>query len=209
MRAQSGWPDGRGSNPRLSALRRRDQGLALSGHALMSSPPKARIDDASLQLRATLIIEALKKYPFRPPLPSEPGPIYIAAVVEHVKSRDYGSAFEIIYGARQANWTPEEVCAFHDYLRDHHQPDHTPPANPNDLSVGRIEHGGIWNTTDDTMEQILDETINTVWDMRRHAPSAETPILVGVLMLTGDLVITTVDRGDRIKVLKVLARDGP
>jgi hypothetical protein len=158
-------------------------------------------------LRAELIAHALKLYPFRPPDPGEPPNAYIHAVVHHIADHDWALAFEIRLGRRQADWTPADTKLFKDYAMSLRPP--SAEKQPADLRVGVIERGGLWPTTDEAMRTILDELMALQIETRVKWPQKDVPIMIGVLMMTGDLLLMPVHRGDRIAAIKYLARNAP
>lgn len=159
------------------------------------------------RLRADLLEHALKLYPFRPPDPGEPGVAYITAAVTHVAQHDWALSFEIRLGRRQADWTPADTKLFKDYVMVLRPP--AAEKQPADVRIGKVIAGGTWPVTDDAMRAILDELMAEHIEARVRSPQRDIPIIVGVLLMTGDLVLMDVHRGDRVAAIKYLARNAP
>jgi hypothetical protein len=166
-------------------------------------------DDGRVELtRMALIVEALARYPFRPPAPGETLDAYLAAVTAHVASHDWAAAEEIRLGCVQAEWTAAQVQAFTDRMLALPRSHQTPPIDGR-FQVSDVESGGMWPVTDKAMHVICDELLTGQLEHRVAHPAQDLPIIAGVLVLTGELILMHVGRRDRIAALRFLAQRAP
>jgi hypothetical protein len=155
-----------------------------------------------------MIDEVATRYDFRRRRWNESLPAYRHALIEHVEARDFAAAHELRIGRAQADWTPEDVAAFHARItslpgaRREFDPD-----RPFALRV--MMDPGPYATTDESLLALARRVVDLHCDKRVAQPREELPIVAGVLMQSGEVAYTFVDRGERIAVLRALARTQP
>lgn len=159
--------------------------------------------------RRELIEHALTLYPFRDIRSDEQRPTYLRALVEHVQDHDWGLAFEILFGKRQVDWTPDETRRFVEHMTNRPMPTNKAPATLDELDITPPESGGIWPVTDEAMDEMLTEMMTALLDWRRDQPTKSLPVMIAVLMMTGEMTFAQVGRGDRVRALKYLAQHAP
>jgi len=156
------------------------------------------------------LVQAAQEYEFRPRRRHEARQEYFAALVQHVESRDYAAAHELRIGRRQADWTPEDVDAFQRRLQRPHNGPRQAFARgvaPN-LRMGMVFQSR-YAATDEGLLELIDASLSAQFETRVHDPKGSLPIFASVMSFNGELLTTTVDRGDRVAVLKYLAQRLP
>lgn len=150
---------------------------------------------------------AARTYDFRARGPFEGVQSYRAALIAHVEPRDFALAHELRTGRRQADWTPEDVAAFRSHLfdTDHHPPrEFLPPA-----SALAIVTSGPYPVGEAVLEELARNGLEAYKTMKCEKRHETPPIIVSALLTDGRLLVTSVSRGDRVAVLKTMARDLP
>jgi hypothetical protein len=160
---------------------------------------------------ADLVAAALRQYEFRGPRPDEQPTQYLAALIDHVETRDYAAAHELRVGKPQAEWSPAEVEDFRARML----------ASPGPLRQFDDERGpavhayvmatftGRFPVSDAEVRKHATLGVESMLAMRRERPTHNLAIFANVLLLTGEIKTLTVGRRDRIALLKQLARDLP
>lgn len=148
---------------------------------------------------------AAARWEFRAPRAGEPDAAYLEALVAHVHSRNWAAAHELRVGRDQADWTPEDSAAFADLLTNRPGSLHE-TIRPQVLQIGELGHV---DPTDDTLDKIAESQIEYLRDERLAAPHKELPIMLSVVLTTGEFRTTVVSSGDRIAILKQMAAQWP
>jgi hypothetical protein len=154
----------------------------------------------------TLLRSIALKYGFRPRGPGEGLARYRAALIEYVVVRDYAAAHEARVGRRQAEWSPVEAQAFEAHLRARRPP---PIDDDADFSGLPMLHAGHYACTEPALLELADRGLAATMAHRQANPTRELAIIAGVLLTNGEHLVTLVSRGDRIALLKWLARNHP
>ena len=156
-----------------------------------------------------LIATAAARYQFRRQLRRETAAAYRVALINHVEARDYAAAYELRIGKPQAEWTTAEVRDFKTHILQvpRVKQDFAPGAAPMALAVMPIADGVT--VSDDELARVAGHGLTAVIQRRIAEPGWEVPILISALLMNGSLVATSSARGDRIAVLKYLARETP
>jgi hypothetical protein len=145
---------------------------------------------------------------FRARRPDETEARYRAALIDHVATRDYAAAFELIVRRAQTAWTPDDARAFQDYLQSRTGP-------PEDLSPGvhafplQMTAPGASPVTEAALLRIAETTLDGFMQTRRDRPTAALPVLVLALLTDGRVISTSVRSCDRLAILKTLAQTHP
>jgi hypothetical protein len=150
------------------------------------------------------------RYDFRAPRVNEDPAAYRAALIAHVERRDFAAAHELRVGRPQAAWTAAEVQEFKRWMMNMAGPrQEFPPGTVKGFPIIRDE--GPLAATEATMLGIADRGLAYAMELRRTRRKAREaqPILINVLLTTGVLLTTHVQRGDRVALLKQLARTEP
>ncbi len=152
-----------------------------------------------------LVAEAMITYHFRAPRVGERAADYLAALIDHVQSRDLAAGHELRLGKRQADWTPAEGLAFSERMR-------ALPGPREDGIRGRftqVRDPGPYDVTEAQLITLARRGITALVKLRERKPHREVPIFGSVLLTTGAVITTSMKRDDRIAVLKHLARTEP
>lgn len=158
-----------------------------------------------MSVRAELVVELVSKYEFRMPQPGE-GPVeYAKALFDHVKQYNFAEAYELAMGKRQRDWTPHEVSSFQDYMLAQGGPrrEFAPGV---EFSFPVVQSPWREEVSEAHLSVLADRGLQAVIDRRRVEPDWDIPILASVLLTTGELLTTSTQRGDRVAVLRELAR---
>lgn len=157
---------------------------------------------------ALLVAAAIRKHEFRDAQAGETVDQYLAALIDHVETRDFAEAHELRLGKPQAEWTPEEGHAFRERLMakpftsDEFRGDH-----PRAFLVAT--NADRYPPTDAEVRRQAREGVASLMRMRREQPTKSLAIFASVLLLDGTLHTASVGRGDRIALIKALAREMP
>ena len=156
-----------------------------------------------------LIAEAVTRFAFRQRGPFEGAADYLAALIAHAETRDYAAAHELRTGRRQEAWTAADVTAFRDRMMgNHHGPPREtlrPGAAVPVMQIGSIE-GPL---TDTAVLDIARAGLHALVAMRTADPASELAIFATVVLIDGRVLTASVDRGDRVAVLKTMAQQMP
>lgn len=156
-----------------------------------------------------LIATAAARYQFRRRLRTETAAAYRHALIDHVESRDFAAAFELRIGKPQAEWAPDDV---HDFktrifkiprVRQEFAPGQTP------IGLPVVCVAGDGTASDELLFKLADNGLAAVIDRRIAEPAWEVPVLISALLTDGTLMATSSARGNRVAVLKYLARNTP
>jgi hypothetical protein len=156
-----------------------------------------------------LIAAAVARYEFRRQLRKETAAAYRVALIDHVETRDFAAAHELRIGKPQAEWSPDDVQDFKTRtlkiprVRREFAPGETPIGLP----VVCVAGGGP--VTEELLFTLADNGLTAVIERRIAEPQWDVPILIAALLMDGSLVTTPSARGDRVAVLKYLARNSP
>lgn len=156
------------------------------------------------------IADAAVTYGFRRRGPFEPPGVYRDAVIAHVETRDYAAAHELRVGRPQAAWTASDVESFHERL-SHWNPtsDEFSPG----LHTVDIMEGDRRPVTDASLLALAESQLDVLIALRRRkhytGPDGSVPILSSVLLDDGRVLQAHVSSGDRIAIVKALARMHP
>lgn len=154
--------------------------------------------------RADLIARARAVYPFRSPGLTETSAHYLDALIHHVADRDLAMAHELRVGRLQAEWTPEDVAAFKRFIG----PPHDPREDIRDDFV-LIADFAHCEPTEAALLTAAARALAICVDRRKAKPLETMPILCNVVLTDGRLMLTSPTRGDRVAVLKQMARNLP
>jgi hypothetical protein len=156
-----------------------------------------------------LIAAAVVRFEFRRQLPQEPTVAYRHALIEHVKARDFSAAFELHFGKRQKDWTPTEAGHFQDSLLAMHGP--RQEFGPDEVHAFPIVStpAGAVEVSEENLFVLADHGLDIVRERRVAEPEWEAPIYASVLLTTGAMLSTITSRGDRVALIKHLARTHP
>jgi hypothetical protein len=154
-----------------------------------------------------LISHALTMYPFRDPQPDESDEHYMHAVVAHVRAHDMGLAFELVVGRRQADWTPDQVTAFHDFMTADFVGPREDFTTPQTIIGLRIKGVPI---SPESLRAQAERDLAFMMGQRTRRPTETPAIMVSVLDEQGEYRTTVVpNRDDRLATLKALVRKFP
>jgi hypothetical protein len=155
-----------------------------------------------------LIDRAVTTYQFRRRGPFEGRAAYLAALVDHVESRDFAAAHELRVGRVQGEWTPADVTAFYEHMKGRGA---TPPRETlkPGTAIPLIELPDRYVVTEGVLLDLAARGLDVWMETRRADPAREIPILIHVLMTDGRLFVAPVARGDRVAVLTTIARTSP
>ena len=139
---------------------------------------------------------------------------YLRRLIAHVDDRDWARGFELRVGAKQADWTPDQVKAFADHNMARPMRDTDKHLKP--LSAFRVERLRLEPPIDDAcVRTFADATlammVSTIVNRRRPAGGdAAVPITVCGILATGWLLCAPdVSREDRIVLVTAMARAEP
>lgn len=157
------------------------------------------------------IAEYAVRFKFRTRRAHEPLEAYRAALVDHIRRRDFAAAHEVRVNKPQAAWSPEDVAAFRAILESE------PPART-EFSEPHLVAGlssGPHTVSLENLRELADAGL-AAFRQRLEAlggapgdSSTPTQPLVGVLLTTGEMLTTVAARGDRVATVKALAREQP
>jgi len=155
-----------------------------------------------------LAAAAIVTYKFRTRRPHEPEAEYLGDLVQHVEQRDFAAAHELRVGRRQADWTKADVQAFHEHLnrRGWHGPSEDLPPG---VTVRPALEIGIAEVSEAGLLAYATEMLDALVDLRKRRPTGELWIAASVVLTDGRALATFVSRGDRVAVIKALARTQP
>lgn len=154
-----------------------------------------------------ILTAALTQYPFRTRRATEHRDAYLAAVVDHLRSYDWGLSEEVRIGKRQADWTGAEVTAFEQRLLSKRQT--SQEFSPGVHHIIGEEDPGPYPVTENYLLEMASIVLDALTEQRRQHPMAPLPIVARVL-LTDGRVLTAFPAGDeRIAILKAFARRAP
>ena len=149
---------------------------------------------------------AVATYQFRNQKPGESYAVWRAKLIAHVATRDMAAAHEVRVGRKQAEWTTNDVRAFGDWCRDAPGPRET--LRPGVQVYPAFDEAGH-AVTEETLVDLATRGLDAVCAMRHESPTADIAIFASVLLLTGHYLTVPVSSGDRLAILKLLARDKP
>lgn len=151
--------------------------------------------------------DAAKKHGFRQCGPIEDLAQYRDALVKHVDERDWTEAHELRVGRPQKEWTQEDAAA----LRRHIEGlPFAPQEFAEGLHVFRVARvKSPYEVTNAGVRELADGAMRAVMARREEAPQTEMPIIVNVLLTTGELLATIARRSERVAIVKWLARTEP
>lgn len=158
------------------------------------------------------IIGAVLTFGFRPKRPGESDAAYRAAVIDHVEGRDMARGHELRIGKPQAQWTKAETEAFIARCRALPGPrDHFKPGRQQEFEIAET---GSYAVTEASLVELAQSLLQTMIEHRQakasyRGPDAAVPIIANVLLFDGRLWTTSVDRGDRVALLRMLASREP
>lgn len=178
--------------------------LCPAGAALLQAAARAAVD--------ALIADAAARFKFRDRGPSESEVDYAVALLGHVEARDFAAAHELRCGRRQADWTAEDVRAFRDHLSALPGPTEDPDelaAEGGRFLVGFAEAGGPYPVTEASLQDLADRTLAVVLERRRAHPTRDVPILVALLLMSGQCLLGSVGRSERVAVIRAATRALP
>lgn len=156
-----------------------------------------------------LIATAAERYQFRRKLKTETAAAYRHALTVHVEARDFAAAHELRIGKLQAEWAPDDVRDFQTHVlkipraRQEFAPGQTPIGIPVALVASGLP------VADGFLFKMADFALTTVINQRIADPHGIVPILITALLMDGSVVATSSPRGDRVAVLRYLARNSP
>jgi hypothetical protein len=153
-----------------------------------------------------LMVRALATYPFRERGIFEGERQYMAALIAHVADRDLAMAHELRVGRRQAEWTPDDVAQFRELMLATHRP---PRETLGPRTSLMVMDAGYTDPTDDALDALAEAGLVAYVERKTEAPTDTPPIMATVLLATGQVLITQADRGDRVAILKTVARELP
>lgn len=142
---------------------------------------------------------------------TETAAAYRVALIDHVERRDFTMAHELRTGKAHAEWTPIEIAQFRErvFQVPRVKQEFAPGAAPSHVRVVASPPG-----TDPVNETHLlllaDAGLHAIMDRRVEEPDWTIPILISVLLMDGSLLTTSItERGDRVAVVKYIARSMP
>jgi len=154
-----------------------------------------------------MVYDYAARYGFRPRRAHESPEAYRDALIAFVDERDLSAAHELRVGRRQAEWTPADVAAF--------QATAMAPGRRQPRQVGIRgevlfgDHEQI-EPTEAAALALFDRGLGRVREMREDKPEAPLPLFAVVVLFTGEAISCVfTDRGDRVAVIKALARNLP
>lgn len=160
-----------------------------------------------------LITAAVDKFQFRPRMKKETAAAYRVALTDHVERRDFTAGHELRIGRAHAEWTPEDIKDFQTRIlkvprvRQEFAPGQTPFAIP---VLRTPPRPGSPPVSQAFLESVADAGLQAIIDRRRAEPDWTVPILISVMLWDGTLLATaTTERGDRVAILKFMARNEP
>lgn len=137
---------------------------------------------------------------------------YRDALIAHAEQRDFTAAHEVRVGRQQSAWTAQDVEAFHAHVRAIPPPrqEDPPPLIPTlDAGQVRAERMATEALATEALLEVADRGLQALVERRTEHPRQEIAIMVTVLLTDGRLLITSPGRGDRVAVVKALARQLP
>lgn len=156
--------------------------------------------------RDDLVAAALLKYPFRRREWNEPAGAYLAAVIAHVKARDWAAAHELAVGRPQAEWTRADVEAF----RREREAKYRWPSERSVQPDFTMTLPHRYPTTEAGLRTVATRGMEGYIRLRREKDADVNLVpIVNVLLTSGEVRICSTARDDRIAVLKWLAREEP
>ncbi len=158
-----------------------------------------------------LIAKAVAAYPFRPRMKTETPAAYRVALTDHVERRDFTMAHELRTGKPAADWTPVEIAQLKDRALQapRARQEFAPGAEP--VAV-RFVAGlpGSDPVTEEHLRRLAECGLEVLIERRTEEPEWTMPILISILLMNGSLLTTsTTERGDRVALVKYVARQAP
>lgn len=147
------------------------------------------------------------RYGFRSRAAGESWATYHRQLLDHVETRDFAAAHELRLGKGQADWSADDIRAFHDHVR----------TLPGPRQEGGIDLRGFpileqrldGPVTEAVLLRLAEAGLRGLQAKREVDATSELAIFATVLLTTGALLTTVVGRGDRIAVLRELAKTHP
>ena len=163
---------------------------------------------------AAIIARARATYPFRGRGPFESEAQYREALIAHVETRDFALAHELRVGRAQVEWSPADVQAFRDHIEGLPGPRTEAAQAPRHImsaKVGLLSPALMADRAAATaaLDGIATKGLDALVARRRQQPLWQIPVFITVLLESGDILVTSTGRGDRVAVIKALAQSMP
>jgi hypothetical protein len=155
-----------------------------------------------------LIAKARQAYEFREPRVDERSEDYRAALVDHVECHDLSMAHELRLGREQAAWTADDIRAFKRRLQ---QIDAGPRSQfqPGLQVLKVLEDKGGYDASDEELLLLGRASLQHFVTRRCASPRVALPVMISALLSDGRILHLTVDSGDRLAALRLLAQRFP
>jgi hypothetical protein len=158
-----------------------------------------------------LIVAAVTTHHFRPRMKTETPAAYRVALIDHVEARDFTMAHELRTGKPAAEWTPVEIAQLKDRVLQ-------VPRARQEFAAGAVPDAvrfvatlpGTDPVSEESVRQLAEAGLAALIERRIAEPLWTLPIMMSVLLKNGSLMTTaTTERGDRVALLKHIARNAP
>ena len=148
---------------------------------------------------------------FRGPRRDESPDAYRDAVIAHLDRYCTSAAYELRFGAPQAEWTDAQRNTFKDDLLGRWQKPGTGPSDyfhrPVTVLEGFQTQGR--SVTDDELRRLANDAINVLVAWRTEARDDNLPVVASVLLIDGRQFTAFVDAFDRKAILNTWAATEP